>query len=109
MHHVGLSTGEAITLAARILGELKLDLEPAALENPLGDTGMKRERLGLGKGIDAQDRGLIRAAGRHDAEGERAGQHEASRQGATADGAGQLGEIGHGFLLARSANDGALL
>ena len=84
-------------------------LEAAVLENPLGDAGMKRERLGLGKGIDAQDRGLIRAPGRRCAEGERAGQHEACRHGATADGAGQLGETGHGFLLARSANDGALL
>jgi len=64
MHHVGLPAGEAIALAARILGELKLDLEPAALENPLGDAGMKRERLGLGKGIDAQDRGLIVDNGR---------------------------------------------
>ena len=71
MHHIGCPGGEAVALAARILGELQLDLEPAPLENPLGDAGMQRKRLGLGKGIDPQPRRLIRARGCR-AEGERA-------------------------------------
>ena len=66
MHDVEFAGGESIALAAGIVREVKLDPEPALLEDALGDPGMQRQGLGVGEGIDAQDRRLLRLAGTGD-------------------------------------------
>jgi hypothetical protein len=71
MHDVEGAGGEPVALAARILGQMQIDLQAAPLENPLGDAGVQRQGLGLRKGVDAQHRRLVRRRGRCGGERER--------------------------------------
>src|SRR5262245_6452907 len=89
MHDVEAAGGKPVALAARILGEMELDLEAAPLEDPLRDAGVQRQGLGLRKGIDAQHRRLVGARGGGDAEREHAQRDE------------DLGETTHEPLPAR--------
>ena len=52
MHDLVLAGGKALTLRRGALRELEFELEPASLENSLGDAGMQRQRLGIGECID---------------------------------------------------------
>ena len=51
---VELAGGEAVALVLRIRRELQLDLQPVPFEDAVGDAGMQRQRLGVGKGVDAK-------------------------------------------------------
>jgi hypothetical protein len=61
MRHVGLAGSEPFALRPRALGELKLDLEAAPLEDAGGDAGVQRQRLGVGEGVDPQRHEIGRA------------------------------------------------
>ena len=49
MRDIELARGEPFALAARVLGEMQLDLQSAPLEDALGDAGVERQRLGVGE------------------------------------------------------------
>ena len=63
MDDVELAGGEPFALALRILGEVQVDLEPALLEDAVGDAGMQRQRLGVREGVDAQFARRLRVRG----------------------------------------------
>ena len=54
---------QALALALGVLGELEREPDAVPGEDPLFDPDMKRQRLGIGEGVDAHELELVRRGG----------------------------------------------
>src|SRR5262249_51193276 len=59
MHDVECARCETVALAARILREMKFNLQSVLFDNDVGNAGMERHCLGVGKRVDAQHLCLV--------------------------------------------------